>query len=97
MDCDTVGPGLAIAPTHTYNTVNQLTSDNAGYDVNGNQTAPTPLTPASYNSLDQYTAGGVNTYGGATNNERLTASGTTIANGITGILSTKTGSAAATY
>jgi len=98
-DCNQVGVGTGktIAPTHTYNTVNQLTSDNAGYDVNGNQTTPTPLTPTSYNNLDQYTADGSNTYGGSTNNERLTTASTTIANGITGILSTKTGTAAPTY
>jgi len=99
VDCSLVGvgSGKTIAPTHTYNTVNQLTSDNAGYDANGNQTTPTPLTPTSYNSLDQYTADGSNTYGGSTNNERLTTNGTTVANGITGIHSTKTGNAAATY
>ena len=43
------------APTHTYNSVNQLTSNGATHDVNGNQTAPAPLTATSYNSGDQTT------------------------------------------
>jgi len=56
--------------------------------------SPMNSPPTSYNSLDQYTASGVNTYGSSTNNERPAASGTTVANGITGVLSTKTGTAA---
>ncbi len=43
------------APTHTYNSVNQLTSNGATHDVDGNQTAPAPLTATSYNSGDQTT------------------------------------------
>ncbi len=91
------------APTHTYNSVNQLTSDGATHDVDGNQTTPAPLTTTSYNSGDQTTSltpAGQSpvaaTYGGTGQGDRLSFGTTNFANGIQGVLSATT-SGASTY
>ncbi len=91
-------------PAHTYNSVNQLTSDGAAYDVDGNQTTPAPLTTTSYSSGDQATSftpasqGSLAaTYGGNGQGDRLSFGTTSYANGIQGLLSATTGGASTYY
>ncbi len=91
------------APTHSYNSVNQLTSDGATHDVDGNQTTTALLTTTSYNSGDQTTSftpagqGPVTaTYGGDGQGARLSFGTTSYADGIQGLLSATTGGRAPT-
>ncbi len=88
MDCTQVGPGKAIAPTHSFNSVNQLSTDGAAFDADGNQTAPAPLTAGSYNSADQTISFSPSqgqtsaSYAGTGQDQRLTLGNTSYANGI---------------
>jgi len=104
VDCTQVGPGKPITPTHSFNSVNQLTTDGAAFDADGNQTAPAPLTAGSYNSADQTTSFTPNgqgqtsaSYAGNGQAQRLTLGSTSFANGIPGLLSETTGGASTFY
>ena len=103
VDCTQVGAGKPIPPTHTYNSVNQLTSGGAGHDTDGNQTGPAPLTAGSYNTADQsvsFTPAGKNpiaaSYAGQGQSARLTLDGTSFTTGLPGLTS-ETTSCASTY
>ncbi len=92
------------APTHSFNSVNQLSSDGAGYDADGNQTGPAPLTSGSYNSADQTTSFTPNgqgqigaSYAGNGQAQRLTLGNTSYANGIPGLTAETTGAASTYY
>lgn len=89
---------------HTYNSVNQLTSDAATHDVNGNQTSSAPLTTNGYNSADQttsFTPAGQGpiaaSYGGNGQGNRLSFGSTNYTSGIQGLLSATTGGASTYY
>ena len=104
VDCSQVGPGKPIAPTHSFNSVNQLTTDGAAFDADGNQTAPAPLTAGSYNGADQTTSFTPNgqgqtsaSYTGNGQAQRLTLGSTSFANGIPGLLAETTGGASTFY